>query len=243
MTPMILPPDKDPMGTAILDYLSYGKADKLRVFSSMFDEDEIPVRHLFRSFEEMPALERYAIRLCEGKILDVGAGSGCHTLVLQEMGQQVTAIDISPLSVQAMRGRGVTDARLINFFDKNLTEVFDTILFLMNGSGIIGKLANLPAFFNRLRRILSPTGQMLMDSSDLSFLLEDENGNLDIAPEDDYFGEVDFQMRYKQITGDTFDWLYIDFNTLSLHATKAGFKAEKLMEGEHYDYLARVTWR
>ena len=216
MHSMLLTSDKDPMGAAIIDYLAHGKASKLRVFSSMFDEDEIPVNQLFRTFQEMPSLEQKALQLSTGKILDVGAGSGCHTLALQEMGKEVTAIDISPLSVEAMNKRGVKDARLQNFFDKSLTGPFDTILLLMNGSGIIGKLENLPAFFHRLKEGL--------------------------APGDDYFGEIDFRMQYKSIKGDSFDWLYIDFNTLNLYARQAGFKAEKIEDGEHYDYLARISY-
>ena len=138
--------------------------------------------------------------------------------------------------------RGVKDARLQNFFDRSLTGPFDTILLLMNGSGIIGKLENLPAFFHRLKEVLARDGQLLLDSSDLSYLFEDEDGNLDIAPEDDYFGEIDFRMQYKSIKGDSFDWLYIDFNTLNLYARQAGFKAEKIENGEHYDYLARISY-
>ena len=90
------------------------------------------------------------------------------------MGKEVTAIDISPLSVEAMNKRGVKDARLQNFFDRSLTGPFDTILLLMNGSGIIGKLENLPAFFHRLKEVLARDGQLLLDSSDLSYLFEDE---------------------------------------------------------------------
>ncbi len=243
MHSMLLTPDKDPMGAAIIDYLAHGKAGKLRVFSSMFDEDEIPVSHLFRTYQEMPALERKALQLSAGKILDVGAGSGCHALALQEMGKEVTAIDISSLSVEAMRKRGVREALPRYFFDRSVTGPFDTIVLLMNGSGIIGKLENTPAFFMRLRELLAPEGQLLLDSSDLSFLFEDEEGNLDIAPEDVYFGEIDFRMRYKNIMGDPFDWLYVDFNTLRLYAGQAGFRVEKIEEGEHYDYLARVTRR
>ena len=170
MHSMLLTSDKDPMGAAILDYLAHRKASKLRVFSSMFDEDEIPVNQLFRTFQEMPSLEQKALQLSTGKILDVGAGSGCHTLALQEMSKEVTAIDISPLSVEAMNKRGVKDARLQNFFDKSLTGPFDTILLLMNGSGIIGKQENLPAFFHRLKEVLARDGQLLLDSSDLSYL-------------------------------------------------------------------------
>ena len=185
----LLTPQKDPMGAAIADYFANGKASKLRVFSSMFDEDEIPVKQLFRNFTEMPVLEQEALRMSEGRILDVGAGSGCHSLALQEMGKTVKAIDISPLSVEVILKRGC----------------------------------------------------VWMDSSGLRYLFEDEDGNLDIDIDDDYYGEVDFRMQYKNIRGDRFDWLYLDFQTLSLHAANNGFKAEKIREGEHFDYLAKIS--
>ena len=229
------------MGAAIADYLSHGKASKLRVFSSQFDEDEIPVAQLFRTYEQMPDIEREALKRSCGSILDVGAGSGCHSLALQVMGLSVTAIDTSPLAVEAMRKRGVKEAQCVNLFDPAFTGSFHTILLLMNGSGIVGKLAHFPTFFQRMRQLLAPSGQILMDSSDLSYLFEDEEGNLDLAPEDAYYGEVDFQMQYKQVKGDPFDWIYIDFCTLNLQAAQAGFHVEKIAEGEHFDYLARLT--
>ena len=89
MNTTLLSVDKDPMGTAIADYYKRHKAERLRVFSSQFDEDEIPVKELFRMEKQMPLLERTALQLATGKILDVGAGSGCHSLALQEAGKDV----------------------------------------------------------------------------------------------------------------------------------------------------------
>lgn len=188
----------------------------------------------------MPLLERTALQLANGSILDVGAGSGCHAIALQEMGKEVCAIDISPLSVEVMKQRGVTNARLINLFDEQFVDTFDTILMLMNGSGIIGRLENMPAFFRRMKMLLRPGGCILMDSSDLRYLFEDEDGSFEIDLAGDYYGEIDFQMQYKDIKGDSFDWLYIDFQTLSLYAAEYGFKAELVKEGKHYDYLAKL---
>ncbi len=166
----LLTADKDPMGAAILDYLEHGKADKLRVFSSQFDEDEIPVRTLFRTEKQMSPLERTALQLASGRILDVGAGSGCHSLALQAAGKEVEAIDISPLSVEAMRRRGVGQAVQANLFSDSFCGAYDTLLMLMNGSGIIGRLENLPAFFRKAKQLLRPGGSILMDSSDLRYL-------------------------------------------------------------------------
>lgn len=236
----LLSADKDPMGAAIADYFEHHRADRLRVFSSQFDEDEIPVKELFRAEKQMPLLERTALSMATGRILDVGAGSGCHSLALQEAGKEVHAIDISPLSIEVMKRRGVQNVAQINLFDERFCESFDTILMLMNGSGIIGKLENLPAFFKKMKQLLRPGGCVLMDSSDLSYLFEEEDGSIVIDLAGDYYGEVDFQMQYKEVKGDSFDWLYIDFQTLSLYATENGFKAELVKKGKHYNYLAKL---
>lgn len=236
----IIEPRRDPMGRAIADYHTTGKAAKLRVLSSMFYEDEIPVPTLFRTFEEMPPLEQEMLRLSRGRVLDVGAGSGCHSLVLAERGMEVVATDISELSVDVMKERGV-DARLINFFDERFCEKFDTILMAMNGIGIVGKVERLPDFFRSAKRMLAPGGQLLLDSSDLRYLFEEEDGSFTVDLAAGYYGEVDFEMRYKGVRGETFDWLYIDYNTLDFYANEAGMLCEKCMEGEHYDYLARIT--
>lgn len=238
MKTSFLTPHKDPMGAAIVDYFTKGRAAKLRVFSSQFEEDEIPVEQLFRTFDEMPFLEQEALRLANGRILDCGAGSGCHALVLQEMGKEVEAIDISPLSVEVMQKRGVREAYQINLFDENYLKKFDTVLMLMNGSGIIGKLENMGTFFSKMKQLLNPGGCIYMDSSDLRYLFEDEDGSFLVDLAAGYYGEIDFRMQYKQIKGEPFDWLYVDFQTLSYYAAENGFKAELVQEGEHYDYLA-----
>lgn len=232
--------EKDPMGRAISDYYHTGKAGKLRVLSSMFYEDEIPVATLFRDFGEMPVQEQKAIELCRGKVLDVGAGSGCHSIVLKERGIEATAIDISVLSVEVMKERGI-DARNINFFDETFNEKFDTILLAMNGIGIVGKIERLPMFFRSIKRLLAPGGQVLLDSSDIRYVFMDEDGGMDIDLAAGYYGEIDYKMRYKNITGTPFDWLYIDFDTLQMYAEEHGFTCEKCIDGDHYDYLARIT--
>lgn len=230
----------DPMGSSIADFYRTGKADTLVVRSSMFEDDEIPVETLFREFEEMPELEQIALKAASGDILDVGAGSGCHSIALEKMGKKSVAIDISPLSVEIMKERGV-DARLVNLYDESFSEKFDTVLMLMNGTGIVGRLENMPGFFERIKQILKPGGCVLIDSSDLRYLYEEEDGSFMIDLSDEYYGQLDYQMAYKDVEGEPFDWLYVDFETLSFYAGQAGFKTELVAEGEHYDYLARLS--
>lgn len=233
---------KDPMGSAIAEYYAKGKAAKLRVFSSQFYEDEIPVETLFRCIDEMPPQEQEALRQCRGRVLDVGGGSGCHSVELMKMGMDVVAIDISELSVQVMKQRGI-DASVVNFFDKTFDEKFDTILMAMNGIGIVGKIERLPDFFMRLKQLLAPGGQVLLDSSDIRYVFENEDGSFDINLAGAYYGEIDYRMQYRGIKGEPFDWLYIDFDTLSMYAEQYGFSCVKIIDGEHYDYLARIEQR
>ena len=236
---------KDPMGRAIADYQKDKRAARLRVFSPMFEEDEMPLPTLFRTYDSMPEIERKALDMARGKSLDVGAAAGCHSLVLQERGIDVTAIDISPLSVEAMKERGVRNVREQDFFELGSRqhvstqedEQYDTILMLMNGIGIVGTLARMPAFFRLLDRILAPGGQVLCDSSDISYVFEGD------MPEMDYYGEQSFRMQYKDTIGEPFPWLYIDADRLKQVAEENGYQAEVVAEGEHYDYLARITKR
>ena len=224
---------KDPMGRAVADYFNHKKTSRLRVFSPMFEEDEIPLTTLFRSYEDMPEIERMALDMSEGRVLDVGAAAGCHSLVLQERGLDVTAIDISPLSVDTMRQRGIRKVLEQDFF--TVTEEYDTILMLMNGIGIVGTLDRMPAFFRLLNKILAPGGQLLCDSSDIGYVFEDD------MPDMAYYGEQHFQMQYKDTIGEPFPWLYIDANLLKKVAAENGYHAEIVAEGPHYDYLARIT--
>lgn len=242
---------KDPMGAAIADYWRHGAAGRLRVFSPDFDEDEMPVDNLFREFDEMPPLEQQALRLATGRILDVGAGAGCHTIALEDMGRDVTAIDISPLSVATMRDRGIGRVLEQDFWD--VAERYDTILMLMNGIGIVGTLDALPRFFAHIDGILADGGRVVVDSSDVSYVYEEDDGTCCLRRNADgimvfpdtgrYYGEYVYSMQYKRIRGEEFPWLYIDYDTLRRVAEDCGFDAELVAEGEHYDYLAVISRR
>lgn len=232
---------EDPMGAAIRDYFRQGKSAQLKVLSSLFDDDEMPVAHLFRSYHEMPPLEQRALNEARGKVLDVGAGAGCHALALQERGFDVTAVDISPLSCETMKERGVANVECVNIFNQRFQERFDTLLLLMNGTGIAGKLSRLPQLLSRLKQLMNPGAQILIDSSDLRYVYEDENGVLDVDLDGAYYGEVDYQMTYRNIIGKSFDWLYADSVVLAECCRQCGLKCEILAQGQHYDYLARIV--
>ena len=232
----------DIFGKAIKDFHSTGYPDDIIVHSPDFDDDVIPVPYLFRTYGEMPGLEQKALQECRGKVLDVGCGAGSHALYLQEEKKlQVTAIDTSEGAIEVSRLRGIRDARQISF-EEFTGETFDTLLLLMNGTGIVGRMEQLDPFFEKLRTLLNPGGQVLIDSSDLNYLFEkDEDGGIWIDASEGYYGQLQYSLSYKGETSPEFDWLYLDFNSLNLAARENGFECELLMEGLHFDYLARLT--
>jgi len=233
---------KDLFGKAILDYQTGNAPEDIVTETSISEEDEMSIAYLFRSYKEMPALEKKALSLSKGRVLDVGCGAGSHALYLQsEKKLDVLAVDISPNAIEACKLRDIKNTACVNVLDLE-GEKFDTILLLMNGTGIFGKLKNISAYLQKLRLLLNPGGQVLIDSSDIIYMFdEDEDGGRWITTDKDYYGEVEFTLRYKGETENTFDWLYIDYNTLQNAAQANGLNCELVTEGEHYDYLARLT--
>ena len=232
---------KDLFGKAILDYQTNNSPENLITETSISEEDEMEVSYLFRSFSEMPKLEQTALQMAKGKILDVGCGAGSHSLYLQERNLNVSLIDISANAIKACQLRGLKNAKVQDIMTME-NEKYDTILLLMNGAGMCGKLKKVSTFLLKLKSLLTENGQILLDSSDIIYMFdEDEDGGKWIPSQNEYYGEVIFNISYKGEKEKPFDWMYIDFNTLQNIAFEIGLKCELVLEGEHYDYLARLT--
>ena len=233
---------KDLFGKARLDYQTNNNPEDLITETSISEEDEMRVSYLFRNYKEMPKIEQKALTLAKGKTLDVGCGAGSHALYLQnEKNLDVTAIDISANAIEACKLRGLKNVRVIDVLNLE-DEKFDTILLLMNGTGIFDKLNKISQYLQKLKSLLNKDGQILIDSSDIIYMFdEDEDGGKWIPTDTDYYGEVVFNVSYKGEKEESFDWLYADYNTLQNAAHANGLNCELAAEGKHYDYLARLT--
>lgn len=233
---------KDLFGKAILDFQTNNSPEDLITETTISDEDEMSVAYLFRSYDEMPQLEQKALQLARGKILDVGCGAGSHSLYLQnERNLDVTAIDISPNAIQACILRGVKKTKIQDVMTLE-NEKYDTILLLMNGAGMCGRLKNISNFLLKLKSLLNPDGQILLDSSDIIYMFDDDDdGGKWIPSNNEYYGEIVFNISYKGEKEKPFDWMFIDYNTLQNAAFANGFQCEMILEGEHYDYLAKLS--
>jgi cyclopropane fatty-acyl-phospholipid synthase-like methyltransferase len=243
---MLIQPDNDPMGTAMLDYLNGNYDENIIVRSDISEDDHIPVQYLFRNFSQMPEIEQKALLLCKGKVLDIGAGSGSHSLYLQNKGLDVTALDISVNACKCCTERGIKKVVNADIFSFIPDEKFDTLLLMMNGIGFTGSLAGLDKFLEKAKHLLNPGGQILLDSSDIKYMFEDEDedtlNEIFHSPYGPYYGEVTYLMEYKNITGNPFKWLFIDYNTLKHKAESLGFEFSLLHQGQSHDYLARITF-
>ncbi len=220
-----------------------GNRDAYMVVYDDYERDEVPLSYFFRGPNEFPEVERLALNLCRGRVLDVGAGSGCHTLALQERGLQVTAIEILPEMVDILKERGVRDARQATWMDL-LDEPFDTVLMMMNGLGLTETLPGLRRFFRRARRLVKPDGQVLADSTDVRVRMEPKAGRSGGSTRLDgrYVGELHFQIEFEGRKGPPFAQLYVDPATLDRSARSEKWSCEIIHPPDEYGhYLARLT--
>ena len=231
---------KDLMGRAIWDYYYQENSEDLQTETSISELDDLPVSYLFRDYQEMNALEKKALDSSFGKVLDVGSGAGSHSLYLQnERKLEVTALDISPKSIEICKARGVKNAiceDLLQFSEKD----FDTILLLMNGTGIFQSLEHIDQYLQKLKSLVAENGQILLDSTDILYMYDqDEDGGV-LVPAKGYYGELDYYLHYKGESELPMKWLYLDFDTLENAAIANGFKIQKI-EKQEDSYLAQLT--
>ena len=187
----------------------------------------------FREEENLGGLESFALSLCSGRVLDVGAGAGALSLILQSRGIEVESLEISKICCEIMKSKGVDKVINHDFFSVDIDKQYETILMMMNGIGICGTLDFLPKLFARFNSLLMPGGQVLVDSSAVKYLYQDG------IPESHYFREIDYQGK----KGLWFKWLYVDIETMMLQSEIYGYQMQVLSEDSSGHYLARLTKR
>jgi SAM-dependent methyltransferase len=218
-----------------------GQHDAVLVVYDDFERDDAPIAYFFRDPGQFAPYERLALESCRGSVLDVGAGSGVHALVLQNRGFRVTAIEALPGLVEIMRDRGVHDARHATWRDLDAPP-FDTMLVMMNGLGLAETLAGLPLFLREARRLVRPDGQILADSTDVRIRMDPASRDSIWRPDGRYVGDLHFQLEFEGRKGDPFPQLYVDPETLAQYCRDEAWSCELIQPpDEHGHYLARLT--
>ncbi len=230
---------KDVLGKALLDYWEGSEEVELTVHCSHAENETMNASYFFREWDQMPELEKSAIHLVKGVTLDIGSGVGSHALLIQEKGNDIDALELSDGACEVMRKRGVNNVINEDVFNLN-DKKYDTILLLMNGIGIAGTVGRLELLLRKLKNNLSADGQIILDSSDIVYLFQNEDGSMWIDLNAHYYGELQYRFEYKGEFSEEFDWLFIDQEKLIAIADLVCFECQIIKEGEHYDYLARL---
>jgi SAM-dependent methyltransferase len=230
----------DLFGQAILDFYTQNNPQPLYTETSISEVDDMDVAYLFRTFKNMPKLEQKALQLAHGRVLDIGAGAGCHAVYLQQKGFEVTALDHSAQAIETCRLQNINHCIQSSLLEFQPETQYDTLLLLMNGTGIFGRLNQTALYLQKLKSLLNPGGQILIDSSDLIYMFDEDDDGGRWIPDHGYYGELEFTLTYKG-QKEQFPWLYLDYNTLQNAALANGLQCELIIEGNNYDYLARLT--
>ena len=231
-----------PNGLALLDYIQGNTSETIILERDDGYAEPMPVSVYFRKPEDFYPHEHKALELCHGRILDIGAGTGVHSLVLQERGFSVTAIDISYEAVDVMKHFGVYDARCIDIYDFE-TEKYDTLILLGRSIGITGDLKGLKKFLNHCKKISTPGVQILLNSCDVRKTTMPEHIKYHEAnvKAKKYIGVIRVRLIYKDNVGDYFNWLHVDFQKLSENAQMCGWRSEVIAEEDNGNYLAKLS--
>lgn len=236
------PKAMEPYGAALLAYFQGDATAQVLVRRDDGRETPMPISYFFREPSQFTTIEQAALERCTGHVLDAGAGTGVHSLILQQKGLRVTAIDILPVAVEILQQRGVKDARCADLFD-DAEARFDTILMMGHGIGLVETIAGLNRFLSHAHKLLSKGGRVLLDSLDVR--VTDDVSNLAYQRANQqagrYVGEIRMQFEFQGQQGSWCGWLHVDPATLNKLAASAAWKCEVITAGESGNYLAELT--
>jgi SAM-dependent methyltransferase len=233
--------ENDAFGLLLLDYLSDRAGDPFLERDDGHAGPALAAECFFAEREQWPDAERAVFDLVWGRVLDVGAGAGRHSLEAQRRGLGVVAIDISPGAVEACRRRGVRDTRLLPLASVGEgLGIFDTVLMMCGNFGLVGKAEEAAATLRRLHAITSPNGRIVLDSVDphvdadaADIAYQARNRALGRMP-----GQVTIRIRYGERVTPWYDLLNVSAAELGQLVAGTGWRLAQVAEGEPPDYYA-----
>jgi SAM-dependent methyltransferase len=226
----------EPLAAALLDHHRSGRARRVNALRADGVSFKIETDEYFTLEGQLEELDALSLDRCRGRVLDVGAGAGRHSLALQRRGHDVVAIDLSPVCSALCRERGVRDSRTFDVMrlasDEPLGR-FDSIFFGMQTIGVAGGMKPLEELLRRLSHCLEPGGELIVDSSALR-----EAWDGDEEDQSPSRGEIVLSTRYRGLRGESFPWVYLAEEDLADSAQRAGYEMERLARVKSGEYLA-----
>jgi 2-polyprenyl-3-methyl-5-hydroxy-6-metoxy-1,4-benzoquinol methylase len=231
-------------GKSLLDYYKGDQNAEIILRRDDGFETTIPISIYFRSETDFLPGEIEAINQSAGHILDIGAGSGIHSLLLQSRGLNVTAIDIDNNAVNIMIDKGIKDARCADVMQFE-GRPYDTLLMLGHGIGMTENIQGFNLFLDHAVNLIGTKGQILINSVDVR--QTDDPVHLKYHQANKrkgrYIGEILLQFEYKGERGPFFGWLHLDPHTLEKLSAMKNWETEILFQEKNGEYLARLTYK
>lgn len=210
----------DAFGHALLDHLEGRPAHELIERSDGYIDVSAGAETYFA---ELTDQQRLVAGYAVGRVLDVGCGAGRYALYLQEQGQEVVGIDVSPLATEVCRRRGLRDARTMSVegVEASLGR-FDSVVMLGNNLALLGSAAGARRILKRLHGVVVPGGRLIGETLD-PYASGDPDHlayHADNRAKGRMGGQIRMRVRYKRYKSPWFDYLFLSREEL-----------EELLEG------------
>jgi SAM-dependent methyltransferase len=196
----------------------------------------------FAPFRKWPAHQRRGMRFARGRVLDVGAGAGRVALHLQERGQEVVAVDLSPGAVEVCRRRGVKDVRELSIddVDESLGS-FDTIVMYGNNFGLFASAAKAKRLLRRFHRLTSDRGRIVAETRDVRktedpahLRYQRQNRKRGRLP-----GQIRIRVRHRDKTTPWFDYVMVGPDELRKLLEGTGWQLSRTIDSDD-TYIAVI---
>ena len=227
----------DLFADALWDYFINGRASLAteREDGVLRRED---VSWYFTPYREFLPIEKKALKLARGRVLDVGCGAGRHSLYLQQRGLRVTALDISLSIAELALVRGVRDVRIgdacqpLPFREGE----FETVILFGNNLGVAGTPARLVRMLREFHRITSRRGRIIattiMPSTTKPIHRHYSQRNLERGRA---IGQVRMRLVRGNHKGGWMEWLLLAPTDLMQLAAKAGWEIAHVFPHENFE--------
>jgi SAM-dependent methyltransferase len=198
----------------------------------------------FLDYDQWSPLEKQAIELARGRVLDIGCGAGRHSLYLQQKGFDVTGIDNSPGAIEVCRLRGLKKAIVRPAIEVGKFEPasFDTITMLGNNFGLMGGFEQGREILKDLYRITTADARIIAQSinpyktgNPQHLEYHDLNKKRGRMP-----GQLKMRVRFGKTIGAWFDYLFVSPEEMEDIIQGSNWRIEKFLEPEEARYIAVI---
>jgi len=197
----------------------------------------------FSSYKEWHPLEQKAMRLVNGRVLDVGCGAGRHSLYLQEKGFDVLGIDVSPLAIKVCKLRGLKKAKVLSIEDVDFKpDSFDTIIMMGNNFGLLGSFSNARELLKKFHGMTSENALIIADTrdpyktDDLDHLeyhvLNKKKGRMG--------GQVRIRIRFQNYVSGWFDYLMVSKEEMTELLKGTGWTIKEFIDSGEAKYVTII---